>query len=104
MQVLTPAQAEALSLVAEEAAEVIKAIHKIFRHGLVATDHTYKTPVVYDNLSDLQAEIGHLAVALIIAENEGVVLEELTEASARHKLKTIQPYLHHCIAPPWSDA
>lgn len=92
---LSPAEAEALALLAEECGEVIQCITKILRHGL----YSCHPDGGENNKVMLGQEVGDLLAATEIAKSNGVVLgEEVTQAADR-KLKSVVQYLHHAEVP-----
>lgn len=88
---LSPAEIERLTLVAEEAAEVIQAVTKILRHGWTSTHPSFPE---HNNREQLAKEIGDFrgAVALLTQATELTVHEY--QHFALDKLKRIQKYLH----------
>ncbi len=94
---LTPAQAERLTLIAEEAAEVIQAVTKIQRHGF-GSCHPTGGP---DNRHALEIELGdlHTAVRMSVDAGDLDVLE--MDAAAKRKAQNVGRYLHH--SPPPAD-
>lgn len=90
---LTPAQAERLSILVEECAEVIQIIGKIGRHGYSTTDGN--TGIVYDNRALLEMEVGHLRNILACMDARGDIDEEKVLEAAIAKANTWRRYLHH---------
>lgn len=88
---LTPAQAERLSIIAEEAAEVVQAVTKIQRHGLESC-HPTGGP---DNRHALEIEIGDLHTAVRMAVDAGDLDGMEIDAAAKLKTVNIGRYLHH---------
>lgn len=88
---LTPAQAELLALLAEEAAEVIQVVGKILRHGY-DSPHPVSRAINRDLLA---VEIGHVnaAVGMIVAS--GDLSEAAVAESIEEKVESVQKYLHH---------
>jgi NTP pyrophosphatase (non-canonical NTP hydrolase) len=95
---LTPAEMEALVIVAEECAEVIQAIAKIQRHGL----RSYHPVSMEKNITSLAKELGDLSAAfLVLRENVKSPFLSDTEI-ARHvtgKIKRLRNYVHHVEIP-----
>jgi NTP pyrophosphatase (non-canonical NTP hydrolase) len=88
---LTPAEAERLALIAEEAAEVIHAITKIQRHGFESC-HPTGGP---DNRHMLEIELGDLHTAVRMAVDAGDLDALKIDAAAKLKAKNVGRYLHH---------
>lgn len=96
---LTDAQAERLSMLSEEAGEVVQAIGKILRHGYVATDHNQSPPVKHDNGAELAIELGQLIgiVDQMVMDGD---LQWMVLAKAREKKwPDSLPYTHHQKLP-----
>lgn len=92
---LTAAEREALALLTEECAEVAQAACKALRHGPVAADHRGLFPTRYDNLELLSRECGDVLAAVLVAQHVGLLPRGAVEAACQHKLRRLQPYLHH---------
>lgn len=79
---LSPEVAERLTLLAEECAEVIHAVMKIQRHGLLserfADGHT--------NLDNLQREMGDVRAAMLLLGAAGDTSKEQVHVYATQKL------------------
>lgn len=92
---LTPAEAESLALLAEEAAEVVQIVAKILRHGLQSYHPDY--PTGPDNHDMLLQELGDLEAAIDICGLSRNVIDECRRA----KLARVGRYLHHAttVAP-----
>lgn len=93
---LTPAQAEALALLAEECAEVVQSVTKILRHGL----HSCHPDGGEDNMVMLSQEVGDLLAAVEIAEANGVIHHEDMRQAMHTKLRRVVKYLHHARVFP----
>lgn len=93
---LTPAQAERLALIAEEAGEVVQAVGKILRHGYDSR-HPNGGP---DNRQQLETEIGHFIAATGILHAEGDIRETALSEATVLKVKTVAKYLHHNAPGP----
>ena len=89
---LTMADREALALLAEECAEVIQAVGKLLRHGVMTLDEPSGTK--YDNRAMLSRELGHVTIALALLPPT-VYDDKISLESAIRKSERIQPYLHH---------
>lgn len=88
---LSPEQAEALALLAEECAEVIQAITKIQRHGLWSEHPESGEP----NQHTLKREIGDLMAALRICEVQRLIEWGSVVGARDKKLMKVTRYLHH---------
>lgn len=96
---LTPAEAEALTILAEEASEVVKAAMKILRHGKAPTDHSVKPSVTYDNLAALQGEMLDMVAAGFLCVTEGLLppmFASPDKVAKRLKHQDDHGYIHHC--------
>lgn len=90
---LSPAEQERLALLAEECAEVIQIIGKIWRHGYESTHPD--DPEGPTNRHMLETEIGHVQAALdILARRPDLSVQNIDHAR-REKLNKVQFYLHH---------
>lgn len=87
---LTPKQAELLTLLAEECAEVIQAITKIQRHGLNGCYDDGET-----NIGQLQRELGDVAAAQALLFEAGTVSRGEVNIHRDHKLNRVAKFLHH---------
>jgi len=87
---LSESEAERLSILMEECAEVIQIIGKIQRHGLHST-HPNGGPT---NRMLLEKEIGHVYNAVDMLSLEDISYAGLM-ASCHAKADSIKPYLHH---------
>lgn len=88
---LTPAEIERLTLVAEEAAEVIQAVTKILRHGWTSTHPDHPG---YNNRSLFIRELGDFRGAVQICFQAKDVLLPSYQYYALDKLHRVQSYLH----------
>jgi NTP pyrophosphatase (non-canonical NTP hydrolase) len=88
---LTPQQAELLTLLAEECAEVIQAVTKIQRHGL----NSRNPSTGEHNVAALNRELGQAQLAKNLLFRAGVVCMRSTLEAHDAKLEVIQKYLHH---------
>lgn len=88
---LTPAQAEALALVAEECSELVQIICKIQRHGL----HSCHPETHEENYHALWREVGDVMAALRIAEVQRLVHWADVIRARDRKLHKVTKYLHH---------
>lgn len=89
---LSPAEDEALALIAEECAEVIQAVTKIQRHGLHS--HHPDSPHI-SNRTTLQKEIGDLQAALHVGDMQVLVDVGAVGYMCERKLENLPKYLHH---------
>lgn len=88
---LSPSEAERLTLVAEECAEVIQAITKIQRHGY-ESHHPDGGPT---NRQDLEKELGQLQLAIgVMLKAEDISEISINDACDR-KAAEINRWLHH---------
>lgn len=88
---LTPAEDERLSILAEEAAEVIQIICKIKRHGY----ESCKPGSTCTNREYLAEELGHLDNILRMMLDSKDIDRRLIQLSSNTKNKSIKRYLHH---------
>jgi hypothetical protein len=88
---LSPADAEALTLISEECSEVIQAIAKIQRHGLWSEHPTSGVP----NWRTLQREIGDVLAAFRVGEVQRLVDWGNVIQHRDTKLLNLPKYLHH---------
>ena len=88
---VSPQDGEALIILAEECAEVIKCVTKILRHGYRPTHSNIR----YDNVSDLEAELGDVRAAMIRACSLGIVNLDAIHDRVLAKREQIKPYLHY---------
>lgn len=91
MNHLSPAEIERLSLLAEEAGEVVQAVGKILRHGY-ESQHPDGGPT---NRENLQREIGDLAAACQLMVSNYDLSAESLELARDTKLLNVRKYLHH---------
>lgn len=90
---LTPAEAERLALLAEEAAEVIHVVGKILRHGYASCHPNGGM----NNRWLLEKEVGDFeCVKTLMMENNDICNEEVVGFS-HSKRHTINKYLHHNV-------
>ncbi len=91
---LNDKEIEVLSLLAEEAAEVIQGVSKILRHGLYNVDPTI--PHALDNIEHLCKELGDMEAAKSLCSKYIYEFNELVIKSAKvQKLQRINKWLHH---------
>jgi hypothetical protein len=88
---LSPADAEALTLISEECSEVIQAIAKIQRHGLWYEHPESRIP----NWRTLQREVGDLLAALRVGEVQRLIDCGKVIGHRDLKLMNLPKYLHH---------
>lgn len=91
MNHLSLAEIERLSLLAEEAGEVVQAVGKILRHGYESR-HPDGGPT---NRESLQREIGDLAAACQLMVSNHDLSAEGLELALDAKLLNVSRYLHH---------
>ncbi len=92
---LTPAEAERLAILIEEASEVIQVAGKILRHGWITVDNSVTPPVSYDNRMDLNKELGHVHNIVDHMMLKGDVSHRLILEADNAKNAKWGPYLHH---------
>lgn len=90
---LTPAEAEALALLAEECAEVVQAVTKILRHGL-DSEHPHSGD---GNRETLNKEIGDVQAAVEICLTQWVADRADIDRFKHVKLSKVGRYLHHAV-------
>lgn len=90
---LTPAQAEALALLAEEAGEIVQAVCKALRHGLYSFNPNDEHETT--NRTLIENEIGDLFAAVDILVRLRVVNLAAIEVARRGKHVRVGRYLHH---------
>ncbi|MEI9428707.1 hypothetical protein [Mesorhizobium sp. Cs1299R1N3] len=91
---LTPAEAERLDMLAEEAAEVILAVSKIKRHGYNST-HPNNANRHRHNRTDLEKEIGDFIGIMRTMFQRGDVDFSNIDRAASVKWRNALPYTHH---------
>ena len=96
---LSPAEAEALALLAEEAAEVVQCVTKILRHGPLSTNPDNKKNPKRTNTNHLCKELGDMAASIRICTAYGMVHTGLVKRAENLKLRNIGQYLHHADIP-----
>lgn len=92
---LTPAQAERLAILAEEAGEVVQAVGKILRHGY-GSHHPDNAAV--DNRDHLEHELGDLTAVIHDMVERGDLSLKPIERQREDKLRRLKVgvlYLHH---------
>lgn len=93
---LTPAEAELLTLLAEECGEVVQAVCKILRHGL-----DFHHPVSGEvNRAILEKEMGDVRAAMIALCNNGLTSKDQIHRRADEKLQRVGQWLHHAKVTP----
>lgn len=80
---VAPAQAERLTLLAEECSEISQAICKYLRHGDAAM------------LAHLEREVGDVMSALRLMYRAGDIRKDVVRRHRKAKAKARRPYLHH---------
>lgn len=91
---LSPRQAELLTLLAEECAEVIQAVTKIQRHGLHGSYDGGET-----NVAALERELGDARAASLLLQNASVVDFDRVAEHSMVKLARVRMFLHHINDP-----
>lgn len=94
---LSASEAEALALIAEEAAEIVLAVTKTLRHGLGSTHPD--DPDGEDNRQMIEREIGDLRAVVDIALSKKMFSATKIEAARKAKLRRVRQYLHHVRFP-----
>lgn len=97
---LTPAEDEALALLAEECAEVIQAITKIQRHGFGSVDPSSHAPGKPTNREKLEEELGDVWAAFAILQVNRMVRMPWCQCAADRKLANVTRWLHHVSIVP----
>lgn len=90
---LTPEQAELLTLLAEESAEVVQSVTKILRHGLDSCHPS--DPARTTNQANLHREVGQVLAAVEMLKNIGILETARLSEAQTEKMVTVRPYLHH---------
>lgn len=95
---LTPAEAERLALLIEEAAEVQQIATKILRHGYESVNPVEQAPTDLDPMTNrelLHKELGHLSFATQLMMVSRDPSPHIIANAARRKAKTVWQWLHH---------
>lgn len=90
---LTPVEHEMLAHLCEELCEAGKKIMKTFRHGL-ESHHPNNFPI-HDNRREIETEVGHVAAAVDMLIQLGVLSQERIDRGRDEKFKAIGEWLHH---------
>lgn len=90
---LTPAEAERLALLAEEAAEVIQVVGKILRHGYES--YHPADPCGPSNRQLLEKEMGDLDCAMCRLYRRGDVSAKTSALWSSRKEEAVKQYMHH---------
>lgn len=91
---LTPAEAERLAVLAEEAGEVVQVVMKILRHGYESSNPD--RPGDGTNRDQLCVEYGHLmAAADLMVDSKDFGTSDLIARARYEKPKQRAKYLHH---------
>jgi hypothetical protein len=90
---LNPAEQERLTLLYEEASEVIKEVAKIQRHGFESRNPD--NPMANTNRQNLAIEIGQLQFIINVLKERGDVDGKLVDHVAKERHLSINRYLHH---------
>ncbi len=94
---LTPAEAERLAILAEEAGEVVQAVGKILRHGYDSYNPDAHRSVG-DNRRQLAREVGDMLAIIADMQKHGDIRANVVEAQRDDKLLRLEAgalYLHH---------
>ena len=96
MNNLTLAEIERLTILAEEAAEVIQAVTKILRHGYESSHPSLPPHDIFNNRQHLVKELGDLraTLAIMIQAGDVSIKDYIQAAAAAHKLERLPQYLH----------
>ena len=94
---LSPEEDEALSLLAEECAEVIAIIQKIQRHG--AESKNPDRIELGTNREQLETELGDLKAAIKILGRNFRLSERRMYTSYYDKIDKVEKWLHHAKVP-----
>lgn len=91
---LTPAQAERLAMLSEEAGEIVQIVGKILRHGY-ASCHPNGGPT---NRNSLERELADLlSVCMAMGDAEDIASDYRTHRAAERAWKKKLQYSHHQI-------
>ena len=93
MKELTKAEVERLSILSEEAAEVVQRVSKIFRFGISNTKPGTNPPQTNKQL--LEEELGHLSLAIATCIASGDVSNDSIKSSYEAKIEDRKQYLKH---------
>lgn len=89
---LSPAEHERLTLIFEEASEVVQSVAKILRHGYSAGHKDYGPG---NNRDHLERELGQLQAVVNLACHNDDLSGVAMQLHAKAKLRDVQQYLHH---------
>lgn len=91
---LTPAQAERLAKLAEEASEVVQACMKILRHGY--NSHDPDNHDLGNNAVQLWRELGNMKAAINLMKQMGDPVDfALIDDFAHTHTQDLKRYMHH---------
>ena len=90
---LTPAEAERLALLAEEMGEAIQSIGKVLRHGYEST-HPDGGPT---NREALERECGDVRYAMLLLCEARDLDKKRIHDRANIKARTVLKYMHHNV-------
>jgi hypothetical protein len=88
---LTRSDIELLALLCEELAESTQAACKMLRHGRVGTWQGQ----TFDNVQDLEKELGHVRAAIGLLIERSVLDAENIIVEREHKLVSVKEFLHY---------
>lgn len=94
---LTPEQHEAISMLLEEAGEIVQMCGKILRHGLYSHHPDKPNEPNYDMLS---RECGDLTGVISKCLELGILSNATLTLAAAQKMRKAAPYLHHINVHP----
>jgi NTP pyrophosphatase (non-canonical NTP hydrolase) len=91
---LSPAEAERLAMLSEEAGEIVQIIGKIFRHGYDSM-HPMELNTQIDNRRNLCKELGDLVGVMRAMVRAGELSAPRIEGYAEQKWRNALRYTHH---------
>ena len=97
---MTPAQHEALAILAEECGEVMQVIGKMLRHGIVV-DHP--TMGKWDNTRELMIEMADAVVAMTLVARELDLSVDQIECNLHTKVEALRKWTHNIDWSKYDD-
>lgn len=100
---LSAVETECLSIVSEEAGEIVQAIGKTLRHGMrCSVINDSGAQVFYDNIADVVQEFADISAAMSVCLYNGVVKIDghAIKEMENRKLERMRTRLHHAKLPP----